>query len=328
MIRRIVAGGGLSLLLILGLWPRVTAQEAPPSTPPQTSVPAAEPQTAEPPAQEMPAAAEQAPEQAEVMACGECHDQAKAFAHNPHARGEVKDGVVPNAVCETCHGDGAAHIEAGGDPTKIAVPRGLTGANETCMMCHDTATDRKSHRTGMHANSNAVNCLSCHAVHSSEPRLLARNEVTVCSTCHTAQAASFRNKPYTHRLGRGGMSCSSCHEPHGRPGKESVRKTRAGELACFSCHTDKRGPYVFPHGGTQVSNDCSNCHEPHGSANPNQLRRTRMAQQCLECHSPITHDTLGSQPPSFHNLNNPRYQNCTTCHVAVHGSNRSPQLLK
>ena len=44
----------------------------------------------------------------------------------------------------------------------------------TCTMCHDAATDRRSDRTGMHANSNAVNCLSCHAVHSSEPRLLAR----------------------------------------------------------------------------------------------------------------------------------------------------------
>jgi nitrate reductase cytochrome c-type subunit len=51
-------------------------------------------------------------------------------------------------------------------------------------------------------------------------------------------------------------------------------------------------------------------------------------QVCIECHSPITGGTLGSQPPSFHNLTSPRYQNCTTCHVAIHGSNRDPQLLK
>jgi predicted CXXCH cytochrome family protein len=84
---------------------------------------------------------------------------------------------------------------------------------------------------------------------------------------------------------------------------------------------------VFQHGGAAIG-ECATCHEPHGSTNPNQLRRTRIAQLCLECHSPITHSTAGSQPPAFHNLNNPRYQNCTTCHVAVHGSNRSPQLLK
>ena len=58
------------------------------------------------------------------------------------------------------------------------------------------------------------------------------------------------------------------------------------------------------------------------------LKRATVAQLCIECHSPLTTGTLGSQPPSFHNLRLPRYQNCTTCHVAVHGSNRDPQLLK
>jgi len=319
MSMRSIAIGGTALLLLMGLVPGAPAQQTEPPATTQVEQPAVE--------QAEPAAQEAVEEPAAVMSCGDCHDQAKAFTHNPHARGEVTDGVVSNGVCETCHGDATAHIEAGGDPTLISIPRGLTGANETCMMCHDTATDRKSHRTGMHANSRAVNCLSCHAIHSEEPKLLAKNELAVCSTCHSTQAASFRNKPYAHRIGRGGMSCSSCHEPHGRPGKESIRRTAAGETACLGCHSDKRGPYVFQHGGAALG-ECSTCHAPHGSVNPNQLTRTRVAQVCMECHSPITHDTLGSQPPSFHNLNSPRYQNCTTCHVAIHGSNRSPQLLK
>jgi DmsE family decaheme c-type cytochrome len=219
-------------------------------------------------------------------------------------------------------------MESGGDTGQIAIPRGLQGANETCLMCHDQSNARQSHRTGMHANSNAVHCLSCHSIHSEQPKLLAREETLVCASCHSSQAASFRNKPYSHRLGRGGMSCSSCHEPHGRPGDENLRRTAAGETACASCHSDKRGPFVFQHGGNAMAADCANCHEPHGSVNPAQLRRTSVAQLCMECHSPITHEQLGSMPPSFHNLNSARYQNCTTCHVAVHGSNRSPQLLK
>jgi hypothetical protein len=58
------------------------------------------------------------------------------------------------------------------------------------------------------------------------------------------------------------------------------------------------------------------------------LKRARVDQLCLECHSPIAGTTLGSQPPSFHNIRLPRYQNCTVCHTAIHGSNRSPVLLK
>ena len=58
------------------------------------------------------------------------------------------------------------------------------------------------------------------------------------------------------------------------------------------------------------------------------LKRARVDQLCLECHSLFDGATLGSQPPSFHDLRSPRYQNCTTCHVMVHGSNASPLLLK
>jgi DmsE family decaheme c-type cytochrome len=270
-------------------------------------------------------------------ACSDCHDEAKVFTANPHARGAVVKGVVPNDVCTSCHGDGTEHALAGGDKTKITKPAGLTGSNDTCLLCHEVMTDRISRKNGMHANSQAVNCLTCHSIHHGDPRsphLVAKPQLSLCSGCHT-QAAGFRNKPYAHRLGRGGMECSSCHEPHGRPATiaqsmallDPLRPTHAGEAPCLKCHADKRGPWVFPHDANAIG-DCIACHEVHGSSNPKQLKRAHVFQLCIECHSPITNDTLGSQPPSFHNLNNPRYQNCTTCHVAVHGSNRDPQLLK
>jgi DmsE family decaheme c-type cytochrome len=315
MSKRPYAIGGLALLLILGFMPGRAAaspQEA------QQTPPAA--------AAELAPAAEQTP----VAQCSDCHETVKAFLANPHARGEVKDGQVPNAVCESCHGDATAHMEAGGDTSLVKVPRGLEGSDATCRTCHDVSTDRRSHQFGVHANSQAVNCLSCHSVHHAQPRsahLLRLAEPALCANCHGTQAASFRNKPYAHRIGRGGMECSSCHEPHGRPGKENLRLTKAGEAPCLGCHAEVRGPHVFPHGAI-AAGECTNCHEPHGSSNPKQLKRATVYQLCLECHSPMGDSTLGSQPPAFHNLNNPRYMNCTTCHVAVHGSNRSPALLK
>ncbi|HEX7528849.1 MAG TPA: cytochrome c3 family protein, partial [Thermoanaerobaculia bacterium] len=88
-----------------------------------------------------------------------------------------------------------------------------------------------------------------------------------------------------------------------------------------------RGPFIFTH-VNGVAGDCTSCHVPHGSSYPHQLQRATIAAQCLECHSTLSKGTLGSQPPSFHDISLPRYRNCTTCHVAVHGSQRSPQLLK
>ena len=46
---------------------------------------------------------------------------------------------------------------------------------------------------------------------------------------------------------------------------------------------------------------------------------------CLECHNGAgnfgPHYGVIPQPSSTHNLADPRYQNCTTCHVRIHGSN-------
>lgn len=312
----------LAILLVIGLSPGVKAQgqQPVPATPAATGAPAP------------PEPAKGAEATTATMSCADCHDQAKVFGSNPHGHGTASKGkVVPNAVCEGCHGSGTAHMEAGGDKTLIYKPVGLAGANKTCLSCHDTTTDRISRHAGQHANSAQVNCLTCHSIHSSEPRaayLLARPQLALCSSCHGNVAASFRNKPYAHRLGRGGMECSSCHEPHGMAFKPAnLRTTLAGEAPCLNCHADKRGPFVFNHGSFAIG-DCATCHEVHGSSNPKMLNRATVMQVCIECHSPISSNTLGSQPPSFHNLTSPRYQNCTSCHIAIHGSNRDPQLMK
>lgn len=266
-----------------------------------------------------------APPGAADTVCASCHDQSKTFDANPHSR--VK-GLAAEALCASCHGEGTAHAEAGGDKTKIVRPEGRAGTG-ICLKCHDGAAGHRSFRNGVHAQGEAVNCFSCHSIHAAAPRaprLLKAAPSALCATCHGDVAASFRDKPYAHRLGRGGMECSSCHDPHGLPGKGSLKKTRADETPCLSCHAEKRGPFVYEHPGGSTAT-CTTCHEQHGSNNPRRLVRANVHQLCLECHSP-TGGTLGSQPPSFHNISLARYRNCTTCHVAIHGSNRSPQLLK
>jgi DmsE family decaheme c-type cytochrome len=269
----------------------------------------------------------------ELPKCADCHEeQVKGFATNPHARYSHKDKSAhgPEDFCATCHGDGTKHIEADGDIHLIQTFHGAAGA-ELCLSCHDTKTSpHDSFETGFHSNSAAVNCLSCHSIHKSAAKsehLLAKAPGALCATCHTTQAASFRNKPYVHRLDRGGMTCLDCHAPHARRG-EPVNMTVQGELPCLNCHSELRGPFVFDH-VTGSAGDCLSCHQPHGSNNPNMLLWARVDQLCLSCHSQTGGPrTLGSQPPSFHDLTLPRYRNCTTCHVAVHGSNLSPQLLK
>jgi DmsE family decaheme c-type cytochrome len=256
--------------------------------------------------------------------CSECHDTvAAAFASNPHARTATKPG--DKAICESCHGDGAAHA-AEGDAALIKVPKGSAGAG-TCLSCHQGGLDYSVSGRGAHATAR-VYCGECHAVHNQDPTtpaLLRTRGSEPCMSCHPDAAHQF-DRPYAHKLGDNAMTCASCHDPHGGRGEKSVKQTRAGELVCVGCHTDKRGPFVYPH-VNDVAGDCMTCHQPHGSVNEKRLIRSRVDQLCLECHTGTT-GTLGSQPPSLHDMRSPRYQNCTTCHTAVHGSNSSPLLLK
>jgi len=269
-------------------------------------------------------------EKAAVAACVDCHDQARDFSRNPHSRIPFVAGrprVSGDAVCSSCHGDTAAHVDSSGEKPVERALHGRAGA-EFCLTCHDHPADHASFRNGVHGNSATVHCLSCHSIHASpaRPRLLVKDSVALCDSCHPGKAAGFRDKPFAHRL-QAGMDCASCHDPHGSARDSALRFTRADELPCLSCHAEKKGPFVFEH-VTGVTGNCMSCHESHGSSNPKQLKRAQVSQLCLECHSPIAAGTLGSQPPSFHNLRLPRYQNCTVCHTAVHGSNRSPTLLK
>jgi DmsE family decaheme c-type cytochrome len=235
-----------------------------------------------------------------------------------------------NSLCESCHGDGTKHIESSGEKALIRGFHSRADA-DTCLDCHLPRGDHSGLRGGIHTNSETVRCTTCHSVHSPTPKtphLLSKAPVPLCASCHPVQTASLQSKPFAHRLGRGGLDCTSCHDPHGRPGKESLKKTRDGELPCLDCHAEKRGPFVFEHPPSGLVGDCTSCHQPHGSTNPKQLTRANVFQLCLECHSTLSLSTLGSQPPSFHNISQSRYRNCTTCHVAIHGSNLSSTFFK
>ncbi len=259
--------------------------------------------------------------------CADCHEQAKTFSANPHGR--AKCDVPGDAACVSCHGDGKKHMEEGGDKQYIRGLHGRAGAN-VCLTCHDVTTEHESFRDGAHGATETVNCLSCHSIHSPAPKaahLLAKTDPTLCASCHQGQAASLRDKPYKHHLDRGGLGCVSCHDPHGRKGEGMLKLGRGGDGPCVTCHTEKRGPFVFEHVGPTVGG-CLSCHTPHGSPNPKQLIRSNVNQLCLECHSQLGGSFLGSRPPATHNQNLARWRNCTTCHTAVHGSNQSQQLLK
>jgi DmsE family decaheme c-type cytochrome len=251
--------------------------------------------------------------------CTTCHeDLTNAFKTNVHAKS-----------CETCHGSAQEHAESA-DISKIRSFKILTPTKSTavCLDCHRNDKTHSNRLFDAHSKNN-VSCNSCHSVHKGAQRtsLLAKPTTELCATCHAAERAHF-NRPFGHKVAAGMMDCVSCHAPHGgSPAlKIQMAASHSNDMACLSCHGDKRGPFAFEHMPVKVEG-CSGCHEPHGSANPRMLIRSEVRQLCLECHT-NSKTAFGKTPPAFHDLRSERFRNCTTCHTKIHGSHTSPAFLR
>ncbi|HEY7211455.1 MAG TPA: DmsE family decaheme c-type cytochrome [Bryobacteraceae bacterium] len=288
-------------------------------------------------------AADTAPGYAGSLACKTCHpDVWFKFYKNPHFKSVASEKEKPeNTGCEGCHGPGAKHIAAHGGKATIVAFSTLTPKQtlDACLRCHAKSFERANIHSSAHTR-NGIACTGCHSIHKPETptRLLAKAQPELCYGCHTDVRGQF-SMPFKHRVNEGVMACSDCHNPHGtfaptwrmaqRP--PLVRQSLANEEACLKCHVDKRGPFAFEHPPVRVEG-CEACHNPHGSTNSRLLTRPVVFTMCLECHNGAgTFGRTGSGVPSLspaHNMADPRYQNCTNCHVRIHGSNTDPLFLR
>lgn len=274
------------------------------------------------------------------QACRDCHlNVAFDYHRDPHFRTEAAGSEPPDKTgCEGCHGPGGQHY---GDKSAIRVfpEMPLAEVLDACLYCHAGDFPRSYIQHSSHTLAGVV-CTNCHSIHASpEPRfLLARPQTQLCYGCHASVRAEF-SMPSKHRVNEGSVQCTDCHNPHGaaaptwRMGQRPrMMNTRLGnEEPCLRCHSDKRGPFAFEHPAVRVDG-CEVCHTPHGSMNARLLRRPAMFTVCLECHNGA--GSFGRQADgierqsSSHNMADPRYHNCTACHVRIHGSNSSPLFLR
>jgi len=291
--------------------------------------------------------------------CKACHEeQFTSFSRTSHAH--LAKAGWKNEGCESCHGPGKAHVEGGGDKTKIHTFETETSKkiSETCLGCHAGKEEHNNFRRGEHWR-NDVGCTDCHSPHATPSRpqmqtrgdgssslqpvgpfaahasdfaprhMLKNREVLLCMSCHNETKSQF-NRPFHHKVLEGAMNCSDCHNPHGGFEMKQARLSTGADAGCFKCHADKQGPFVFEHAPLKVEG-CAACHDPHGSANPKLLKRSNVAQLCIECHSNI--GVVAGEDPSGaaqvpHDLSNARYRNCTICHAKIHGSNSSNKFFR
>jgi DmsE family decaheme c-type cytochrome len=260
--------------------------------------------------------------------CKTCHEEIyNNFATTPHfvttidSKLDARKGPEWHG-CEACHGPGKEHVDGGGDKTKIFTFKDTTPADTSsrCLRCHQYDNEHGNFDRSAHL-ANGVGCIECHSPHFAKESefMLKGKPPGFCYGCHMEVRAQFA-RPFHHRVNEGLIQCNDCHSPHGTFRPKQLRTSASGDEVCYKCHSEKQGPFVYQH--EAKIEGCVICHTPHGSTNQRMLQQNQVNLLCLGCHAlPANIGPPGT--PTFHNQAQ-KYQACTLCHTAIHGSNTSP----
>jgi len=256
--------------------------------------------------------------------CLTCHEaQTKGYHGTPHGQSFNEKSPIAGLGCESCHGPGKAHADAGGDKSKIASYKSMKAdeASATCTGCHS----RASHALwdGSAHDQRGVGCITCHSVHApkmEKAQLKAKSETELCASCHRNQV-NKQNRFNHMPVREGKMECGSCHNVHGSANVKLLKKGVTLNESCVSCHSEKRGPMLWEH--PPVAETCTTCHDAHGTNNDRMLS-AKQPFLCQRCHVTSRHPPTvyeGYLLRTSQNANKIYGRSCLACHQMVHGSN-------
>ena len=183
-----------------------------------------------------------------------------------------------NVGCEKCHGAGSEHVARPVRATILDPARfDYVRATDTCIQCHSQGRPLKNPiegkyydwPVGFHVGLNLVDFWQL------EEHKLGRTTFT-----HFADGTAHKNRMQGNDfvgslMYARGVTCFSCHDPHGTENPGMVREP--GNALCLGCH----GPNAQngPHAATIEQHT----HHAAGSS----------GSECIACHMPKIAETLG-----------------------------------
>jgi predicted CXXCH cytochrome family protein len=190
-----------------------------------------------------------------------------------------------NVGCESCHGAGSAHVA---DPVRNTIinPARLdyVGANDTCIRCHSQGQPKTNPidgkyydwPVGFHMGLNLDDFWKL------EDHKLGETTFT-----HFADGTAHKNRMQgndfvSSLMYARGVTCFSCHDPHGSENDAMLRKPGSG--VCLTCH----GPNT--QNGPHAASIEEHTHHPAGSP----------GSECVACHMPKIEQTIADVNVASH----------------------------
>jgi tetratricopeptide (TPR) repeat protein len=241
--------------------------------------------------------------------CQSCHGSQIRLALDTTARAYRTDMQSLGINCESCHGPGATHLARLRDPEAVA--RGDIGMRSLATLSKDQSLGT---------------CWQCHALkdqlrpgYASGMQLAEYYSIRLPQLGDEALFPDGRTRTFAYQEGHlysdcyrnGGMTCTSCHDPHSQKYRDVTGAPLPGRFddhQCTSCHLSKA--------------DSTSAHTRHASNSP--------GSRCTACHMPyLQQPELGSAIPyarSDHTIPIPRplsdsaegiVSACKGCHERV-----------
>lgn len=254
--------------------------------------------------------------------CLGCHeDQDKGYGDSAHGRANNPRTPAAKQACETCHGPGEKHVEAG-DGTLINNPVDMKPreASAVCVTCHNRS-EHSQWAGGKHDARN-MSCVTCHSVHAAKSergQLKTATQQETCVQCHKTQVSKVHRSSHMP-VTEGKMECSTCHNPHGSTNVKMLKEGNSINESCSTCHAEKRGPFLWEHAPGRES--CVTCHDAHGSNNERMLV-AKGPMLCQRCHVHSRHPATiyDNTQLNVGKTNRVVGRACVNCHSQIHGSN-------
>ena len=182
------------------------------------------------------------------VTCLGCHGEYPEHVASNEAivRGPLAEGIG----CERCHGPGARHVEtsARGDvvmPSRLPIARQL----DLCARCHLEGTAEV-----MRAGAHTFDYRAGAPLHAHQVQWVEKTPTADWFTLTSASDRLVRSACFVKSKEK--LTCTSCHDVHGKAQKPAVERVRD---VCLGCHTD-RACKAPPDDRRARGDACASCH--------------------------------------------------------------------
>jgi len=190
-----------------------------------------------------------------------------------------------NVGCERCHGPGEVHAKK---PTRdnILNPAyfDYVHASDTCIQCHSQGQPKNNPIEGKYYDWPVGYDVGKNLA---DYWKLEEHKLGETNFMHFADGTAHKNRMQGNDFVQSlmyarGVTCFSCHDPHGTENDGMVRKS--GNALCLDCHgpNSQAGPHA----------QSLEAHSHHKAGSP--------GNECIACHMPKIADTISDQKVRSH----------------------------